>query len=100
MPFSVLICGAGLGGLSAAIALRLKGHSVLVVEGAPQLGEVGAGIQVPPNSSRILKQYGIYDEVQKCAVLPKNIHFRRYATGVIIGRTPLDPAMTEQYGTP
>lgn len=100
MPFSVVIVGAGLGGLAASIALKKKGHDVLILEGAPQLGEVGAGIQIPPNSSRLLKEWGVYDSVQKCAVLPKNIHFRRYASGDIIGRTPLHPTLSEQYGTP
>ncbi|KAF4624142.1 hypothetical protein G7Y89_g14032 [Cudoniella acicularis] len=53
--FNIIICGGGLGGLAAAIALKRKGHQVAVLESATELAEIGAGIQIPPNSSRILK---------------------------------------------
>lgn len=100
MHFNIIICGGGLGGLSAAIALKLKGHNVTVLEGASQLAEVGAGIQIPPNSSRIISSYGLQDDILKLTVWPKNIHFRRYCTGDIIGKTPLDPRMSIEYGFP
>ena len=100
MSISVIICGAGLGGLAAAIALKSNAINVTVLEGAPQLGEVGAGIQIPPNSSRLLKVWGVYDAVKSRSVVPENIHFRRYATGAIIGQTPLAPAAEEKYDTP
>lgn len=100
MQFNIIICGGGLGGLGAAIALKKKGHRVTVLEGAPQLAEVGAGIQIPPNSSRVLASYGVYNDILKHVVWPKNIHFRRYCTGQVIGRTPLHPTMTENYGFP
>ena len=46
---NITIAGAGIGGLSAATALAQTGHSVVVAERAPQIGEVGAGIQISPN---------------------------------------------------
>lgn len=100
MPFDIIICGAGLGGLGAAIAIKKKGHNVTVLEGTAQLAEIGAGIQIPPNSSRILKAYGLYEDIEKVVVWPQSINFRRYTTGDVIGKTPLHPAMSEQYGFP
>jgi salicylate hydroxylase len=100
MSFNIIICGAGLGGLGAAIALKKKGHAVTVLEGAPQLGEVGAGIQIPPNSSRVLDYYGVTESIAGVVAWPRSIGFKRYATGEGIGTTPLDPTMREKYGYP
>jgi salicylate hydroxylase len=52
------LCGAGLGGLAAAIALHRAGAQVTVLEAAPSLGEIGAGIQMTPNVSRLLIKWG------------------------------------------
>lgn len=98
--FNIVIVGAGLGGLGAAVCLARKGHRVTVLEAASQLAEVGAGIQIPPNSTRILDAYGLTSQFEKKVVWPKNITFRRYATGADIGSTPLHPDMTEKYGYP
>ncbi|CAN9305704.1 unnamed protein product [Alternaria alternata] len=54
IKMSIIVVGAGLGGLALAIALARRGHSVRVLEQASKLGEVGAGIQIPPNSGRLL----------------------------------------------
>jgi salicylate hydroxylase len=60
MPKSFnIIVGAGLGALSAAIALKRKDHDVTVLESAAELNEIGAGIQIPPNSSKVLISYGL-----------------------------------------
>lgn len=98
--FNIIICGAGLGGLGAAIALARKGHKVIVLEAAAQMNEIGAGIQIPPNSSRILKSYGLEKVVSENIVWPSYIHFKRYCTGEVIGPTPLRPTMIEKYGYP
>ena len=100
LKLRVIICGAGLGGLGAAIALRRKGHEVVVLEGAAQLSEVGAGVQIPPNSSRILEGYGIGDRIRELAVRPQNIAIKRYETGQVLGLTPLHPRLTKVYGHP
>ena len=53
------ICGAGIGGLAAAIAIRKAGARVTVLEAAPELGEIGAGIQMTPNVARLLIKWGV-----------------------------------------
>ncbi|EGW35564.1 salicylate hydroxylase [Spathaspora passalidarum NRRL Y-27907] len=100
VSFNVIICGGGLGGLACAIGLKKKGHNVTVLEASSTLSEVGAGIQVPPNSVKILKEYGIFDKFEKLVTRPKNIILRRYDTGAPLSTTPLDPDMTETYGNP
>ncbi|KAI1133806.1 FAD/NAD(P)-binding domain-containing protein [Hypoxylon sp. FL0543] len=67
----VIIVGAGLGGLGAAIAILLAGHNVTVLESASEIGEIGAGIQVLPNSSRILISWGLEDKLTKHATMPR-----------------------------
>ncbi|KAL7629780.1 hypothetical protein AAE478_001303 [Parahypoxylon ruwenzoriense] len=66
----VIVVGAGLGGLGAAIAILLAGHNVTVLESASEIGEIGAGIQVLPNSSRILISWGLEDKIAKHATMP------------------------------
>ncbi|CUM49416.1 uncharacterized protein AC631_05752 [Debaryomyces fabryi] len=100
VQFNVIICGGGLGGIACAIGLKRKGHNVTILEGASQLNEVGAGIQIPPNSVRILEEYGILEKFSPYITKPKNINLRRYCTGDVISRTPLHPDMTETYGYP
>src|SRR5206468_10353649 len=58
----VIVVGGGIGGLSAAFALAREGLRVRVLEQARQFGEGGAGIQIAPNCTRILHQYGLLDE--------------------------------------
>ncbi|KIX00645.1 uncharacterized protein Z518_09710 [Rhinocladiella mackenziei CBS 650.93] len=57
----VIVAGAGLGGLGVAISLCMAGHEVHILEAAREIGEVGAGIQVLPNSSRVLRSWGLFD---------------------------------------
>ncbi|KAL4863233.1 hypothetical protein BDV12DRAFT_206706 [Aspergillus spectabilis] len=59
----IIVVGAGLGGLGAAIAISLTGHEVVVLESAREIGEVGAGIQCLPNSTRILRSWDVRGEL-------------------------------------
>ena len=59
LKLKVIIVGAGLGGLAVGINLRQRGHVVTILEGASELGEVGAGIQIPPNSCQTSRENGI-----------------------------------------
>lgn len=100
VSFDIIICGGGLAGLACAIGLVRAGHRVTVLESTRELSEVGAGIQVPPNSVRILKEYGIYDKFTNVVTRPESIVIKRYENGQTLNSTPLDPEMTEKYGNP
>ncbi|MFF4180483.1 FAD-dependent monooxygenase [Streptomyces sp. NPDC001750] len=72
-PVDVIIVGGGIGGLSGALALTRQGLKVRVYEQAPAFGEVGAGLQLAPNCTRILDHYGLLEEAAALGVLPQNI---------------------------
>ncbi|GGN49838.1 3-hydroxybenzoate 6-hydroxylase [Streptomyces albiflavescens] len=72
----VIIVGGGIGGLSTAFALTRQGLRVRVLERAREFGEVGAGIQLAPNCTRILHEYGLLDEARSLGVLPENMVMR------------------------
>jgi 3-hydroxybenzoate 6-monooxygenase len=72
----VIVVGGGIGGLSAAYALARRGLRIRVLERAGQFGEVGAGIQLAPNCTRILSEYGLLDEAKALGVLPENMIMR------------------------
>src|SRR5437016_14595641 len=65
----VIIAGGGIGGLAAALALARKGFKSIVLEQAPQFGEIGAGIQIAPNAWHALDALGVGAHVKKEAVL-------------------------------
>lgn len=97
---SVVVVGAGLGGLAAAIGIRKAGHDVIVLERMPELREIGAGIQVPPNSSKILKKWGILEDVVSRAAQPHDIAIHSYKDGHVLSKQILDPAMQKAYDAP
>ena len=67
----IVISGGGLGGLSCAIALAERGFEVTVLEASHEFAEIGYGIQMGPNATRILKRYGIWDRVASTVVFPE-----------------------------
>lgn len=100
LRLNIIAVGAGLGGLATAVALARRGHSVLVLEQAAQLGEVGAGIQIPPNSGRLLRRWGVSKYLEESAVQPKSINFRRWQDGSVIGHTDLGDEFKALYEEP
>jgi len=94
------VVGAGIGGLSAALSLLAAGFDVHVYEQARALGEVGAGVQVSPNASRVLYGLGLAGELARTAVRPLALHQRRWDDGRTLLRTPLADPLEERFGFP
>src|SRR5436190_7204905 len=92
--------GAGIGGLAAALALLRRGLDVDVYEQAPQLGEVGAGIQISSNGSRVLYALGLEQAVNAVAVLPPRRQIRHWSTGETWDWLELGTTTAKRYGTP
>ncbi|MDV3130160.1 FAD-dependent oxidoreductase [Mycobacterium sp. 21AC1] len=98
--FEVVVVGAGLGGLTAALALRQKGFSVTVLEKSPELGEVGAGIQTAPNASRVLIGLGLRKQLERIHTEPQDQVRRRWKDGSIIAVTSLGSRCIRDYNAP
>lgn len=84
---TIIICGAGIAGLCAAIALAKQGHKIIILERASELSPTGAGIHLPPNATLLLKQWGILDKLESKAVVPSGFVFRRYADSAVLARS-------------
>src|ERR1700675_1991577 len=86
---SLIIAGAGIGGLGAALALAKRGFPTRVLEQAPQIKEVGAGIQLGPNSWRCLRELGVEPAVKRLAVFPQALMMMDAVTGEQVVSIPL-----------
>jgi len=95
----IIIVGGGIGGLSAACALSRQGLLVRVLESASEFGEVGAGLQLAPNCTRILDHYGLLDEATSLGVLPGSMVMRDAVDGTELTRLDLRD-MERRYGFP
>ena len=96
----VIVAGAGIGGLTAALALSRNGFRVTVLEQAERLEETGAGIQLSPNAARTLIELGLGAALRRTAVAPELLRVRKAATGREIVRMPLGKFVEERYGAP
>jgi salicylate hydroxylase len=97
---TVIVAGAGIGGLTAALALVAKGFRAVVLEQAPRLDETGAGIQLSPNATRILIALGLDKAVAPSAVVPHFIRVRKARSGNEIVQVPLGGFAERRYGAP
>lgn len=97
---TILIAGAGIGGLTAARALADKGFRVVLYEQAERLQETGAGIQLSPNATRTLIALGLAERLQPHVVVPQAVSIRQAASGREIVRIPLGDDIAFRYGTP
>lgn len=94
----VLVAGAGIGGLCAALALTKRGFDVAVYEQSAVLGEVGAGLQLSPNAMHVLQALDIAEEVKAKAFRPQAAVMRHYLTGKHYFTVPLGDTGTQKYG--
>lgn len=95
-----LVVGGGIGGLAAAVALAREGRSVAVLERAAQFGEVGAGLQLAPNATRVLRGWGLLDEVVEMGVRPRRLVMSDALTGLELTSMDLGREFLARYGAP
>ena len=96
----ILIAGGGIGGLAAAAALLQRGIDVDVYEQAPELKEVGAGIQISPNGNKVLDALGVFQTLKSLSCDPERKEFRLWNTGRAWPMFSLGKAVIERYGYP
>src|ERR687887_941353 len=96
----VAIAGGGIGGLAAALALARKGFRSMVLEQAPQFGEIGAGIQLAPNAWHALDALGVGQLVKKEAVFIERLLMFDGVSGEKVIDIPLDARFARRFANP
>ncbi|MGH6926399.1 MAG: FAD-dependent monooxygenase [Propylenella sp.] len=96
----IAVAGAGIAGLSSAIALAARSFSVEVFERAADLEEVGAGIQLSPNATSVLKRLGVLGDLAEALVEPRAIEILDARNGALLAKIPLGETARQRYGAP
>ncbi|KAI1383402.1 FAD/NAD(P)-binding domain-containing protein [Hypoxylon trugodes] len=96
----VIVIGAGISGLAAAIETALSGHHVVVFEAAGGLHEIGAGIIITPNSSRILKRWGLSDSLWASTTESAPLAIRSYTGRLLVSDGDFCKTLKERYNAP
>jgi salicylate hydroxylase len=99
-PYHILIAGAGIGGLTAALALARAGHRVDLYEAAPHLGEIGAGVTLAPNAMRVYGHLGIAQAIVEAGVQPQSQQVQHWQDGRQLLAFERGPATFARYGAP
>jgi len=94
----IIVIGAGIGGLAAALTLTRSGFEIQVFEQASELREVGAGVQISPNAARILNRLGLEEPLRRFGVRPRAIVIHRWDDGRVLARQPLADACDTNFG--
>lgn len=96
----VLVAGGGIGGLAAALALTRQGFKVKVMEQAPEIGEIGAGIQLGPNAFHAFDALGIGEKARGRAVYTDYMVMHDAIDEYQVGKIPTDAAFIQRFGNP
>ncbi|TDO98134.1 FAD-dependent monooxygenase [Marinomonas balearica] len=96
----VVISGAGIGGLAAALACAKQGFDVTVLEQAHEIKEVGAGLQMSPNAMKVLQALGVSETLADAAFSPKYAAIRHYQSGAYFLKSPLGGVAERRYQAP
>ena len=96
----VLVAGGGIGGLAAALALVRRGFAVQVLEQAPEIGEIGAGIQLGPNAFSAFDALGVGEKARGRAVYTDHMVMHDAVDETLVGRIPTGEAFRARFGNP
>ena len=97
---TILVGGGGIGGLAAALALTRRGLDVTVLEQAPQIGEIGAGIQLGPNAFAAFDALGVGEPMRAIAVYTDELVMHDAIDATLVGRIPVGEAFRRRFGNP
>lgn len=100
MNQQVIVAGGGIGGLACALALARQGVPTVLLEQAAAFGEVGAGLQLGPNATRVLADWGLSDALQACAAFPEALRVRDAHRGSDLGQLRLGAMAIARHGQP
>jgi salicylate hydroxylase len=96
----LLVLGGGIGGVAAALGLARRGRRVHVLEKAPNLTEIGAGLQLAPNAMRVLDWLGVLEQIKNVAVFPQTLTLLDIVTTKLLKTVDLGPPFVARYGYP
>ncbi|MBA5777627.1 FAD-dependent monooxygenase [Stappia sp. F7233] len=96
----LVIAGAGIGGLAAALHLGAGGRKIIIIEKAERLEAVGAGLQISPNALKVLQKLGLGSSIRAAAFRPEAISIRSMRNGREIAQVPLGMTIKRRHGAP
>lgn len=96
----ILIIGCGLAGLTTSIALAKGGHTVEILESSAHISYIGAGIQITPNASKVLRRLDIDSYIKKYCSYPVDLRMMRWKDGQVLVECPLEEPAENVYMSP
>ena len=99
-PRTAIVVGGGIGGMTAALMLAREGLEVTLLEQAPEFGEIGAGVQLSPNATRVLFALGLEEALNAVAFTPESLEVRSWRSGEMLSTGPLGEKLRDVFGYP